>query len=167
MTSEKPSPFTSPAVATDTAEVGMTSWLPSAVQAAVVEARRRAVVDEGPPLVAWPFRSRGADDDIGEAVAVHIPRRCHRRTEPGVRLVALRGPGGGDAESPPPSRGRRRPGPRRSGRCRKCAPTMTSEKPSPFTSPAVATETPNRASAWSALRGPGWRGGEARPPSPK
>ena len=51
MTSAKPSPFTSPAVATEKPKLA-TAWSLSAVQAAVGgEARRRAVVDEGPPLV--------------------------------------------------------------------------------------------------------------------
>ena len=51
MTSEKPSPFTSPAVATEMPNRAL-SWFASAVQASVVrEPRRRAVVDEGSPLV--------------------------------------------------------------------------------------------------------------------
>ena len=103
------------------------------------------------PAPRWSGRCRSgrADDDVREPVPVHVPRGCHRAAEVRAGLIALRGPGG-VAESPPPSRGRRTPAPRRSGRCRTAErPTMTSENPSPFTSPAVATERPNCELVWS------------------
>ena len=95
MTSEKPSPFTSPAVATELPNWA-SAWLPSAVQAAVRrEPRRRAQVDERPALVRLAVVVKeGADDDVRETIAVHVSRRCNRGAELGVGLIRLRGPGG-------------------------------------------------------------------------
>ena len=54
----------------------------------------RSVVDEGPaPVLQEDVVEGRADDDVGVAVAVDVPRRRHGITERGARLVALGGPG--------------------------------------------------------------------------
>ena len=63
-------------------------------------AGRRAVVDIGaariPPCTAIVLGR--TDDDVGKAVAVHVPRRCHRVAQLCLGLVALDGPAGGGGQ---------------------------------------------------------------------
>src|SRR5207244_3966603 len=54
-----------------------------------------AAVDEGPALVGLAVvEEEGADDDVGEAVAVDVACGRDGDAELGARLVALGGPGG-------------------------------------------------------------------------
>ncbi len=63
-------------------------------------AGRRAVKDIGAACDCQyiaPVSGR-TDDDVAEAVAVHVPRRRHRPAQPCVGLVALDGPAGGGGQ---------------------------------------------------------------------
>ena len=121
-TSEKPSPFTSPADATeqpngrglvDSRGPGGGGASPAA----------EPMVDERPALIGLAVVvCDGPDDDIGEPVAVHVPRRRHRLTEPGVGLVRLSRSRQRSSRAPLPSPGTRTPAPRRSARCRRNRP---------------------------------------------
>src|SRR6185503_21387092 len=60
----------------------------------------RSEVQEGAPLVGLAVVVEGsADQEVGVAVAVHVPRRCHGGAEPGPRLIALGGPCRGLSET--------------------------------------------------------------------
>ena len=149
MTSEKPSPFTSrlsPPKRRNWRRLGCPRW--SRLERG--RGRRRTVVRETTTFVDLTVGEiRCTDDDVREAVSIDVTRGAHGATEGGVGLVAFRDPC------------------RRCGRARPRAqvdersslvglavvvvkaPTMTSAKPSPFTSPEVPTESPKPALAWS------------------
>ena len=151
MTSAYPSPFTSPAVATAPPKPEPTWFDFRRTRRGRCEPAGRTLIQEDAAL-----RPAGQCHRDGLRRAHrHIRRRwSHRRWPPrsrtGEELVRLRRPCGGWAES-----GRRAvvdEGPPlvRLSVVRACAPTITSEKPSPFTSPAVATSTRIRAKTWFA-----------------
>ena len=53
------------------------------------------MVDEGTPYVRSIQNKHGADDDIGEAVAVHVARSSHGLAESAEGLIGFGGPGRG------------------------------------------------------------------------
>src|SRR6266487_48970 len=90
MTSAYPSPFTSPAEATDQPNQAP-GWRPLAVQSGVADGPRAEPRNR---KVAWTVQ-RGPDDDVVVPIAVHVSGRSHRGAERGVPLVALDDPFGG------------------------------------------------------------------------
>src|SRR6266542_1685225 len=98
MTSAYPSPFTSPAEATDQPNQAP-GWRPLAVQSGVADGPRGGAQEqEGRSRVAWTVQ-RGPDDDVVVPIAVHVSGRSHRGAELAVRLMATGGPVGGGREA--------------------------------------------------------------------
>ena len=86
MTSENPSPFTSPAVPTEKPNCALADVALGGPRGCGREASGRAQVEEGPPFIRLPVVIQpSADDDIREAVPIHVPRRPHRPAE--LRIV--------------------------------------------------------------------------------
>src|SRR5436189_145798 len=100
MTSPNPSPFTSPAAATEKPKAEANRWPPAPRRDRIAEpgarlspigrpgGHRRGPArgpeeHERPPLIEHEavIEARGADDDVGVAVVVHVTRPGHRVPE--------------------------------------------------------------------------------------
>jgi len=87
MISSKPSPLISPADDTDSPHVSLKPVWPSSVERLIFEAK--------PRVCRTPHRRLGgigavcADDQIGEAVAVHVARRATECGEVGIAMPLI------------------------------------------------------------------------------